>query len=332
MSAGEQQQQQETGADDMAAHGPNIIERYGKQIAFGAVALVTLFAVFSWVTNTGRAGSEESWSKFAEAQNASDFADVATDYAGTEVAVWARLVEGEMLLREGVQLQFSDRAAADRQIEKAGEALDSVLDNADLPVAARERALLGKARLLEATSDGKDGNIDKAIAAYEEVKGIPNSIYKDLVESRIEKLTQVDTTAFYAWFSEQTPKPEDRATPRDGMMPSGHGELPITLPPIPEELRPADWSDLTVSDDLPFEVPADTKEGSATEPADGDAAPADGDSPADGDAAAKPSENSDTPAADKSSDADAPAADKSSTDGKTPAKDDAAPSESSTPE
>lgn len=322
MSAGEQQQQQETGADDMAAHGPNIIEQYGKQIAFGAVALVTLFAVFSWVTNTGRAGSEESWSKFAEAQNASDFADVATDYAGTEVAVWARLVEGEMLLREGVQLQFSDRAAADRQIEKAGEALDSVLDNADLPVAARERALLGKARLLEATSDG---NMDEAIAAYEEVKGIPNSIYKDLVESRIKKLEQDDTKAFYAWFSKQKPKPEDRATPRDGMMPSGHGELPITLPPIPEELRPADWSDLTVSDDLPFEVPADTKEGSATEPADGD-------SPADGDAAAKPSENSDTPAADKSSDADAPAADKSSTDGKTPAKDDAAPSESSTPE
>ena len=326
MSAGEQQQQQETGADDMAAHGPNIIEQYGKQIAFGAVALVTLFAVFSWVTNTGRAGSEESWSKFAEAQNASDFADVATDYAGTEVAVWARLVEGEMLLREGVQLQFSDRKAADRQIEKAGEALDSVLDNADLPVAARERALLGKARLLEATSDG---NMDEAIAAYEEVKGIPNSIYKDLVESRIKKLEQDDTKAFYAWFSKQKPKPEDRATPRDGMMPSGHGELPITLPPIPEELRPADWSDLTVSDDLPFEVPADTKEGSATAPADGDS-PAE--TPADGDAAAKPSENSDTPAADKRSDADAPAADKSSTDGKAPAKDDAAPSESSTPE
>ena len=331
MSAGEQQQQQETGADDMAARGPNIIEQYGKQIAFGAVALVTLFAVFSWVTNTGRAGSEESWSKFAEAHNASDFADVATDYAGTEVAVWARLVEGEMLLQEGVQLQFSDRAAADRQIKKAGEALDSVLANADLPVAARERALLGKARLLEATSDG---NMDEAIAAYEEVKGIPNSIYKELVESRIEKLKQDDAKEFYAWFSEQTPKPEDRATPRDGMMPPGHMELPITLPPIPEELFPADWSDLTVSDDPPFEVPADTKEGSATAPADGDS-PAD--SPADGDAAAKPSENSDTPAADKDSDApaedaDAPAADKSSTDGKAPAKDDAAPSESSTPE
>ena len=107
MSAGEPQEFQETGEAETVAHGPNILERYGKQIAFGVVALVTLFAVISLVTNTGRAGSEESWSKFAEAQNASDFADVATDYAGTEVAVWARLVEGEMLLREAVQLQFS---------------------------------------------------------------------------------------------------------------------------------------------------------------------------------------------------------------------------------
>lgn len=329
MSTGERLEDQEPDAAEMAAHGPNIFEQYGKQIAFGVVVLVTLFAVISLVTNTGRAGSEESWSKFAEAQNASDFADVASDYPGTEVAVWARLVEGEMLLREGVQLQFSDRAAAVRQLKDAGEALDSVLGNADLPVAAQERALLGKARLLEATSSGK---MDDAIAAYEKVKGIPNSIYKELVDSRIEKLKRDDAKDFYAWFSKQTPKPEDRAKPQDGL-PPGQTELPITLPPIPEELYPADWSDLTVGDEPPFELPADTKEGSATEPADGDAAAK---TPADGDAAAAPSEDGDAPAKDApAKDApakDAPATDKSSGDGKTPAKDDTATSESSTPE
>lgn len=278
MSTGEPQQIPETEEVDL---GPNFIEQYGKQIAFGAIALVILFAAVSFMANSGKAGAEERWSKFAAAQSASDYANVASDFPGTDVAVWARLTEGEMQLREAVQLQFSDRAAADGQFKKAGEALEAVLSKTDLPTAARERALLGQARLLEATSDG---NMDEAIAAYEKVKGIPNSIYATLVEARIEALKQDDTRSFYAWFAKQNPKPEDRAKPQDGL-PSGHPELPVTLPPIPEELFPADWSDLKIDGDAPpfepqsgagdgIESPADGDAASAETTADGDAAPA----------------------------------------------------------
>jgi hypothetical protein len=265
MSTGEPQQLPGTEEVDL---GPNIIEQYGKLIAFGAIALVILFGAASYVVNNSTAGAEERWSKFAAAQSASDFANVASDFPGTDVAVWARLTEGEMVLREAVQLQFSDRAAAGGQFKKAGEALESVLGNANLPTSARERALLGQARLLEATSDG---NMDEAIAAYEKVKGIPNSIYATLVEARIEALKQDDTKSFYAWFSEQNPKPEDRARPQDGL-PSGHPELPVTLPPIPEELFPADWSDLKIDDAPPFEIPAEGDTGKTDAPAEGDAA------------------------------------------------------------
>lgn len=283
MSTGEPQELQGASTVEEADHEPTLLEQYGKQIVFAAVAAVIVFAVMALVANTGRADSEESWSKFAAAQSAADFANVASDYPGTEIAMWARLTEGEMLLREAVQLQFSDRAAAIGQFKKAEEAFDSVLGNASLPPSAQERALLGKARLLEATSDGKT---EAAIAAYEKLKGIPNSVYATLVENRIESLKKDETKAFYAWFSKQSPKPEDRARPQDGL-PSGHPELPVTLPPIPEELFPADWTDLTVNDNPPFEIPADSKEGDSTEPADGEAKlskPADG-SAADGDAA-----------------------------------------------
>ena len=53
----------------------------------------------------------------------------------------------------------------------------------------------------------------------------------------------------------------------DGL-PGGHPELPVTLPPIPDELFPADWSDLNVDDAPPFEIPAD---GEAAAPADAEA-------------------------------------------------------------
>ena len=133
MSTGEPQEPQELQGSEVEDHGPNFIEQYGKQIAFAAIALVIVFAAVSFLANSGRAGAEESWSKFAAAQSAGDFAAVAETYEGTDVAIWARLTEGEMLLRESVQLQFSDRAAAIRQFKKAGEALDSVLENANLP-------------------------------------------------------------------------------------------------------------------------------------------------------------------------------------------------------
>lgn len=262
MSTGNPREIQETEAQDL---GPNVIEQYGKQIAFGAISLVILFAVAAFVTNSGRAGAEKSWSKFAAAETAADFANVASDFPDTDIAIWARLTEGEMLLREAVQLQFSDRAAAVGQFKEAGEAFDAVLDKSGLPAVAKERALLGKARLLEATSDG---NLDEAIAAYEKVKGIQNSIYASLVDSRIEALKQDDTQKFYAWFSKQTPKPEDREQPQDGL-PSGYPELPVTLPPIPAELFPADWSDLIVDDTQPFEIPSG---GDADTPAEAEAA------------------------------------------------------------
>ncbi|MDA1162319.1 MAG: hypothetical protein O3B13_04385 [Planctomycetota bacterium] len=264
MSTGEQQEQHDPAAVDLTARVSGFIVQYVKQIAFGIVALVILLAVIASISNTGRTAAEESWSRFASAQGAGDFANVASDFPGTEIAVWARLTEGEMLLSEAVQLQFSDRAAATGQFKKAGEALDSVLSSSNLPAEARERALLGKARQLEATSDG---NMDEAIAAYEKVKGIPNSIYAELVDSRIEALKKDDTKAFYAWFAKQSPKPEDRATPRDGL-PTGHPELPVTLPPIPEELFPANWSELTVKDEPAFEEPGATDENTTTKPVD----------------------------------------------------------------
>ena len=322
MSTDNPQEVQETEAHDL---GPNIIEQYGKQIAFGVVALVVLFGAVSFVANTGKADAEKSWSKFASAESAADFANVASDFPNSDVAIWARLTEGEMLLREAVQLQFSDRAAAVGQFKKAGEALDSVIGKTNLPATAKERALLGKARLLEATSDG---NMEKAIAAYEEVKGIPNSIYASLVDSRIEALKQDDTKSFYAWFAKQTPKPEDRARPQDGL-PSGHPELPVSLPPIPDELFPADWSDLTIDNDAPpFEIQSGPGDGTVA-PADGDAAAPE--TPAAGDAAPKPPAEGDAagnaaPALKVPAEKTAPAGDDATTDDspKEPAKDDGA--------
>lgn len=184
-----------------------------------------------------------SWSKFSNARSAADFGEVAKEYGTSEVGIWARLAEGEAELNEGIRLQFTDRKSADAELKKSAEAFDAVIKSGTAPAIALERAYLGKARYLEATSDGK---LDDAVAAYKSfAQKYPNSIYKSLIEGRIKDLEKPEAKDFYAWFSKLNPKPEDRPNPRDGL-PSGHPDInaPITLPQIPEELYPANWSEL----------------------------------------------------------------------------------------
>lgn len=243
MSLNDQPDVQE--AEEGQATVPTIqsLDQHMKALVYGGAAVIVVVVGIIVVNAAGGGASEAGWSKFAEASSASDFANVASDYPDTEVAVWARLREAEMQLGEGIQLQFTDRDAANSLLKKAKEAFESVNNKATALPNAKERALLGQARLLEATSDG---DLKEAIDAYKAfAKGFPDSVWADQVNSRIESLESGDAGEFYAWFSQQNPKPEDRPTPQDGL-PPGHPEFPVSLPDIPDELVPADWSEIDV--------------------------------------------------------------------------------------
>ena len=229
------------------------LEKHMKALIYGGVGVIVVIVLIIAVTSAGGGAMEAGWSRFAEAASASDFANVASDFPGTEIAVWAKLREAELLLSESIRLQFSDRAAANAQLKKAGEALDTVIERASSLPDAKERALLGKARLLEATSDG---DLTQAVAAYKAFcEGFPESIWLEQIQTRIKTLESGDAGDFYAWFSQQNPKPEDRQTPTDGL-PSGHPEIPVSLPQIPDELIPADWSEIDASGNAEATSPA----------------------------------------------------------------------------
>jgi|GEM_PF-769037 len=282
-----------------------VFQLYGAKIVMAAGAIAVIVVVAVLISAAARSGGDEAgWSSFAAAGSAETFGNVTVDHPGSTVAIWARLREGELLLREALGLQFTDRAAAKNQLTSAGKAFDEVLKNPSAPVGAIEKAMLGQARLLEATCTGDTAEPIKAWQAL--TARFPESLYKSEADSRIEALKKPETAAFYAWFSKQNPKIDDRTTPRDGL-PPGHPELaPITLPPIPEELYPSDWSDLKINEtaaptgDKPAEEkPAETKPADdqpvsdkpAAEEAkkeDAPAAPAKAeDKPADGEAAPK---------------------------------------------
>jgi hypothetical protein len=225
------------------------LERYGNQILVGICIAVLVFAAsayFAFRTSPSARG----WAELLFASTAEDFANVADDFAASDVAIWARLQEAESYYQTGVLKMFSDREAGDADLKEARAAFEMLLESPKTPSEARERAQYGLARTLEATSGS---NTDDAVHAYEQLLDeFPETVMKQTAEQRIAVLRTKQEAGFYAWFQEQNPVPQDRKGPQDGKFDLGgqfpHGGLPggggITLPLIPRELQlPADQTE-----------------------------------------------------------------------------------------
>ncbi len=218
-------------------------QKYGNQILMGLCGAMLVAAVVIYLVRSSTADKQAGWTRYAACQSAEDFANVADDYEGATVGAWARLNEAEMHLQTGIQQTFTDRAAAISDLNKAKESFDKLLAEKSIPAAVRERGLLGLARFLETTADAQT---EPAIEAYSKfVNDFPNSINKEFAEQRIDALKTGGSKEFYAWFKKQNPKPEDRATPQDGFPSDPHGSREITLPEIPDMLRPTVSTDVT---------------------------------------------------------------------------------------
>src|SRR5690606_17928917 len=147
------------------------------------------------------------------AGTAEDYQNVATDYAGTQVAQWALLRAGDGFLREGIRLSLTDRTASEERLSQAQESYDSLLKNTALPSVIREQALLGYAVTLETMSDG---DTSQAVAAYEKLlEEFPQSRFQGYAADRIADLKAGGDQDFYAWFHQLNPKPAERPGPQD---------------------------------------------------------------------------------------------------------------------
>jgi len=266
----------------------DFVVEYGARVTAGCIALLFFMGLFLFFRGGREAESAKAWSKFGQAKNAGEFATVADEYPDHPAGVWARLVEGEEYLSEGVRLQTTDGSRAEAALKKAEKAFELLDPLSDVPVEVQTRVELCRAWLQEATCDGKTAEVINAYQGF--VDNHPESIYKDQIEERISALKAEGTQEFYAWFDNQNPKPSESAPqfPQDGLsgMPSGHPSMPVTLPRIPDALFPADWDELGDLDDLD-ELEAD---GAGAE---GDSKPVSGKTGSDGDPADEGADESD---------------------------------------
>lgn len=217
------------------------LAQHGLQLVVGAaVVIAVIVGVAWWTTSRGAAGSA-GWTSVATAQSSEEFAAVADKHGDSLAGVWARLRMAELNLENGVMESFTDRDLALTDLKRAKDDFEKVLAaSIELPAPVKERALLGLARTLEATSDGDTAPV---IEAYENLRRqFPDTVYKNHVDQRIKELESADAKEFYAWFHAQKPKQPEFKKPADGAKPSTtpFGDVDIPAPTQPAESTPED--------------------------------------------------------------------------------------------
>ena len=179
-------------AADWGHASERYVQDHTNQLVVVAVALVAIaIGVIYWRMSSG-SYQRQSWRALSDANSTADYGTVADKYAGTKVAAWARLREGEAELSSGIRLLFTDRDAGRSDLKKAEENFQKVAGDRTAPPEVIERALFNLARCRESLPPKSSGAAtinDAAIEAYERLlKEFPDTIYKELAESRIAAL------------------------------------------------------------------------------------------------------------------------------------------------
>jgi hypothetical protein len=227
MKSEERHRLQENELERFGRHARAWIEKYGLMTAVAIVGVAVIVGgIVLWVRGH-RESQAQRWDRMITANDPSIFGEIADEHPESTVGRWARLMEAQQALAEGIQLSLTDREGAVVELLAARKAFNEVLNAGDASALIRERALFGQAQTLETLAgvqvDKKDKpvqGVEPAIKAYQElVQDFPNSVYVPDAKARIAALKSDEVQEFYAWFREQNPSPADRVGPQDRTSP-----------------------------------------------------------------------------------------------------------------
>jgi tetratricopeptide (TPR) repeat protein len=191
---------------DWVAEAIERIKPYSRAIVGVAVAAAVLLTTY--VVLSGRAERKQStaWTDYYLAIQGppdsveADLEAVIREHEGVAAGQWAQVALADLKLGEGIKALFTDKAAAQKNLESAVEYYEAVIPEAEDPLLVA-RARFGLARALES-----QGRLDKAREVYEQiVEASGTNAYVSLAESRLKDLKRDSTKDFYAWFEQQEP-------------------------------------------------------------------------------------------------------------------------------
>jgi hypothetical protein len=222
------------------------LEKHGNRISIGiCLATILLVGWILWQRNV-KAREQVAWSQLSGSSSPDDLADVWKKNPDSNAAPWARLVEAEQRLTNGIQSMFLDVEAGRKDLDQARKSFEVLAEQGSAPRMVRERALFGLARAEESLSDGGTQEAQKAYQRL--VERFPDSFFKDKAEQRLRELASGGSAEFYQWFAKfDRPKPKDQSPRDSGTIGTDPGL--DTLRDLAEQVRKTSESDESASEE-----------------------------------------------------------------------------------
>jgi tetratricopeptide (TPR) repeat protein len=189
------------------------------QNAILALVLLMLVATvaYSWWVRQSSGKQVQGWDAFQAAlwrlsqgdASPTDFEDIASQHADTDVGRWARVMAADLHLAFGCDMLFVNKGKANQELRQAEDDYLKILAAQGSSSELRERATFGLARARES-----QGNLQKATELYQEVdRNWPGGAYATAAASRLEDLKRADTKQLYDQFAKFDPQPVSSSEP-----------------------------------------------------------------------------------------------------------------------
>lgn len=184
---------------------------YAKWIGFAVLAAIVAgigWLVYRYQQTGQRSDATLELIQASASQDPEVLRDVSVRYPGTAAAAWAKLYQGQLELSEGINTLYRDRIEATELLTRAKDALQAAIDDSSDPL------LQSRAHMALGRAEESLGNLDEAIAAYQQVAAMGESdAVVEQAEDRIAALSEPATAAFIEWFQDQDFAPQDPSLP-----------------------------------------------------------------------------------------------------------------------
>lgn len=181
------------------------IKPYQNFILGGVIVAILAVIVVAWRNSESTAQASRSWTQLFTAiseGNPAALQKVAGDNPRSYAAPAADLLAADILLAQGCNLLFINRATANQALNKAVELYQKVREQNKSP-ALRAQAAFGVARAYES-----QGKLEAAVKVYAEVTADwPDTVFAQMSQQRLEDLKRDFTRAMYDQFALYDPKP-----------------------------------------------------------------------------------------------------------------------------
>ncbi len=239
------------------------IKPYSNHIIVGVVAIVVVVGFIVAMSGGQSQSAARAWQAYFTATMQEDpdsLSDVATNHPNSVASLWAKQTAGDIHLREGTTMLFTDaREEGLERVEMAKAAFEEVAGSGKAPLMLRQRAMFALAQALETLAVAEEDPTDSLDEAKEKYSDIadrwPNSVIGRTAAENVSRLEDVKTVDFYKFFAAYEP-PDPSAPPTE--TPDPLAEFP-DLPIRPDLSFPGD-DELTAFDN-DFVLPGNEEDG-----------------------------------------------------------------------